>query len=78
MPIITHIYEFPYLVPISTVYSQANETGSSQATELLRNYLQQLGLSIAPFVSDRQKGIAKWIRENYDIWHIARWLVQVN
>ena len=84
MPNGTHIYEFPFLVSISTVYSQSNETGSSQATELegakrCFTYLQQLGLSITTFVSDRHKGIAKWIRESCvstthycDIWHIAR------
>ena len=74
-------------VPITItlhISSQANETGGSQQTELegakrCFNYLKGLGLSIAIFVSDRHKGIAKWIRENcastkhyYDIWHIAR------
>lgn len=41
--------------------------------------MKGLGLSIAIFVSDRHRGIAKWIRENcastkhyFDIWHIAR------
>jgi len=51
------------------VFSQAIETGSSQATELEGarrsfTYLQQLGLSITTFVSDCHKGISKWIREN--------------
>lgn len=55
----------------------------SQQTELegakiCFDYLQRLGLSIAVFVSDRHRGIAKWIRENcvntkhfFDIWHVA-------
>ena len=41
-------------------------------------YLQQLGLSITIFVSDRHRGIAKWIRETcvdtinyFNIWHVA-------
>ena len=40
--------------------------------------MKGLGLSIANFVSDRHRRIAKWIRENcastkhyFDIWHIA-------
>ncbi|CAH3169104.1 unnamed protein product [Pocillopora meandrina] len=39
----------------------------------------KLGLLIGIFVSDRHRGIAKWIRENcvntkhyFDIWHVAR------
>lgn len=63
---------------------QANETGGSQQTELegakrCFQYLQQLGLKVSVFVSDRHRGIAKWIREvcketthYYDIWHVAR------
>lgn len=42
-------------------------------------YLLNLGLSIAVFVSDRHRGIAKWIQEDhpetkhyFDIWHVAR------
>ena len=42
-------------------------------------FLRQLGLTISVFVSDRHRGIAKWIREAckdtthyYDIWHVAR------
>ena len=42
-------------------------------------FLKQLGLTISVFVSDRHRGIAKWIREAckdtthyYDIWHVAR------
>lgn len=42
-------------------------------------FLHQLGLNISVFVSDRHRGIAKWIRETctntshfYDIWHVAR------
>lgn len=45
---------------------QANETGGSQQTELegakrCFSYLQRVGLTIAIFVSDRHRGIAKWI-----------------
>ena len=42
-------------------------------------FLEQLGLTITVFISDRHRGIAKWIREvcvktthYYDIWHVAR------
>lgn len=62
----------------------ANETGGSQQTELegakrCVQYLLNLGLSIAVCVSNRHRGIAKWIREDhperkhyFDIWHVAR------
>lgn len=42
-------------------------------------YLQSVGLSIAVFISDRHRGIAKWLRENqtrcshyltFGMWHI--------
>ena len=43
------------------------------------HFLEQLGLSISVFISDRHRGIAKWIRETcrktthyYDNWHVAR------
>ena len=43
------------------------------------NFLIASGISIAVFVLDRHKSIAKWIRESqpqtkhfYDIWHVAR------
>ena len=43
------------------------------------NFLQRMGLTVAAFVSDRHRGIAKWIREFqpqtshfFDIWHVAR------
>lgn len=43
------------------------------------SFLEQLGLVISVFISDRHRGIAKWIREThlatkhfYDIWHVAR------
>lgn len=42
-------------------------------------FLQSVGLSVATFVSDRHRGIAKWIRKCqpktthfFDIWHVAR------
>ena len=43
------------------------------------SFLQSAGLSIEVFISDRHRGIAKWIREfqvgcshYFDIWHVAR------
>lgn len=63
---------------------QANQVGSSQAMELAGakqsfQYLTSLGLNIKVFISDRHRGIAKWIREKqpdtkhfFDIWHVAR------
>ena len=43
------------------------------------SFLNDAGLSIITFVSDRHRSIAKWIRENqpgtshfFDIWHVAR------
>ncbi|XP_028516206.1 uncharacterized protein LOC110243638 [Exaiptasia diaphana] len=63
---------------------QANETGGSQQTEIEGcersfKFLKGLGLKIPVFISDRHRGIAKWIRIScpqtqhyYDIWHIAR------
>ena len=65
------------------LFWQANETGGSQQTEpegakRCFQFLQQLGLKVSVFVSDRHRGIAKWIREvcketthYYDIWHVA-------
>ena len=42
-------------------------------------FLQRMGLSISTFISDRHRGIAKWIRQSqphtthlFDIWHVAR------
>ena len=41
--------------------------------------LSRMGLAISTFISDRHRGIAKWVRECqpntkhfFDIWHIAR------
>lgn len=63
--------------------------GSSTAVELegakgCFDYLQKVaGLAIKVFVSDRHRGIAKWIRENqpfvdryFDQWHVAKGLVK--
>ena len=43
------------------------------------DYLAGVGINLPVFISDRHRGIAKWIRENkpdtsyfYDIWHVAR------
>ena len=42
-------------------------------------HLKSVGITVAVFISDRHRGIAKWIRESqaetlhfFDIWHIAR------
>ena len=42
-------------------------------------YLDNAGIIVKVFVSDRHKGIAKWIRETqpstshfFDIWHVVR------
>ncbi len=42
-------------------------------------YLKDAGIGIASFISDRHKGVAKWLRESFpnvqhffDIWHVAR------
>lgn len=63
---------------------QANETGGSSPMELegakrAFSYLQSVGIAVVVFISDRHRGIAKWIRESqpgcahfFDIWHIAR------
>ena len=68
---------------------QVNQTGSSQAMELegakrCFDYLQKVArLVIKVFVSDRHRGIAKWVREcqpsvdhYFDQWHIAKGLVK--
>ena len=42
-------------------------------------FLQNVGLSVITFVSDRHRGIAKWLKTSqpqtthyFDIWHVAR------
>lgn len=67
---------------------QANQAGSSAAMELegcklCFQYLQKVGLTIKVFVSDRHRGIAKWVRECnpsvkhfFDQWHVAKGLVK--
>ena len=73
-----------YYISFSKNFLQANETGGSYQTELegvkrCFGFLQRLGVKIGVFISDRHRGIAKWIRENcpgtthfFDIWHVAR------
>ena len=62
---------------------QPNEVGSSNAMELEGakrsfKFLKESGLKMEVFISDRHKGIAKWIREkeketkHYDIWHVNK------
>lgn len=62
---------------------QANETGGSSQMELKGakhafSYLQSVGLAVLVFMSERHRGIAKWIKESqpgsayfFDIWHVA-------
>ena len=69
---------------VFSLVNQANETGGSSQMELegakrAFAYLTSVGLKIAVFVSDRHRGIAKWLRECqpntahfFDIWHVAR------
>ena len=70
-------------------FIQANQTGSSTGMELAGAQacfdfiLTVAGLSIPIFVSDRHRGIAKWIREShpsvehfFDQWHIAKGIVK--
>lgn len=71
------------------MFFQANETGGSSPMELegakrAFDYLARVGINIHVFISDRHRGIAKWIRENkpntshfYDIWHVARSIQKV-
>ena len=63
---------------------QANETGSSQAMELEGakrsfNFLTNSAVTIRTFISDRHRGIAKWLKAAYplvqhfyDIWHVSK------
>ena len=63
---------------------QANEVGSSNAMELEGakrsfNFLNESDLKMDIFISDRHKGIAKWIKtkqkgtKHYnDIWHVNK------
>ena len=71
------------------MFFQANETGGSSPMELegakrAFDYLARVGINMRVFISDRHRGIAKWIRENkpntshfYDIWHVARSIQKV-
>jgi len=64
---------------------KANERGGSstnielEAAKRCFKFLIAAGIAVAIFISERHKGIAKWIRECcpqtkhfYDIWHVAR------
>ena len=68
---------------------QANQTGNSNAMELegakgcFDFLLTVAGLTIQVFISDRHRGITKWIREShpaiqhfFDQWHIAKGIVK--
>ena len=48
------------------------------------SYLKKSGLKIETFISDRRRGIGKWIRTSeketvhyYDIWYIAKSIVKM-
>lgn len=48
------------------------------------SYLQSAGISIGVFISDRHRGIAKWIWEcqtgcahYFDIWHVERSIIYI-
>ena len=54
-----------------------------EGAKLCFNYLQKAGLAIKVFVSDRHRGIAKWIKDCnpsvthfFDQWHIAKGVVK--
>ncbi|XP_015761747.1 PREDICTED: uncharacterized protein LOC107340861 [Acropora digitifera] len=63
---------------------QSNETNGANQTELeglkrCFKFMEQAGVPVKTFISDRHRGNAKWIREAktqtvhyYDIWHVAR------
>lgn len=63
---------------------QSNQVKSSTDMELKGaqdcfTYIGQAGLSVAVFISDRHRSIAKWLREHhpdtkhfFDIWHVAK------
>ncbi|XP_065067015.1 uncharacterized protein LOC135692760 isoform X2 [Rhopilema esculentum] len=67
---------------------QSNECKGSSNMELLGakrcfGYLNDAGIEVSNFISDRHRGVAKWIRESlphvhhyYDIWHVARTLTK--
>ena len=62
--------------------NQKNEAGSSNACELvgLRRSIDKLGAeNISSLVTDRHRGISKYLREEqpnvkhrYDLWHVAK------
>ena len=54
-----------------------------EGAKLCFNYLHNTGLKIPVFVSDRHRGVAKWIREchptvthYFDQWHIAKGVIK--
>jgi len=61
---------------------KTNEVTSANAAELegLKRSMDVIGRGhIKKFVTDRHRGVAKWLRENmssvmhrFDIWHIAK------
>lgn len=66
------------------IFFQSNEVTSSNAMELegLKRglkYLQERGINVETFISDRHRSIAKYMREQqpdidhfYDVWHVAK------
>ncbi|XP_063042841.1 uncharacterized protein LOC134437278 [Engraulis encrasicolus] len=67
---------------------QSSQSGSSNAMELhgaKRSFafLSAEGLNISTFITDRHKGIGKWMKEEqkntshfYDLWHVCKSLVK--
>ena len=63
---------------------QANQTGNSNAMELegakrCFSFIKDAGLQISSFISDRHRGIRKWIRESeqgtrhfHDLCHVCK------
>ncbi len=71
-----------------SLFLKANQTGSCNAMELAGaklcfQYIKNTGLYITTFISDRHKGIAKWIRETqsdtmhfFDFWHVSKGVIK--
>ena len=79
----THFGRRRTILPLHHLFGY-NEFGNSNAMELEGAkrcflFLQSVGLSVITFVSDRHRGIAKWLKTSqpqtthyFDIWHVAR------
>ena len=74
-------------VDIFNLFLKSNQCGSSNVMELdgvkdRFEQIKQMGLKVSIFISDRHRGIAKWIREDtdtkhfIDIWHVSKGLTK--